>query len=200
MKRRARGYHRTLAALVTMSCATSSAYEWHEARYAPLPSAGLGGAPVVILPIGAVVAETGEAAVPGPVDSVIAATLSARVAGTSWFSAAAVRVRAQADRSMPHPDSLPMELLPFHLVKVVPQPLLGQMRLLVTKTRGKYILFPVRLTYRPGRGARAVRAEFTAVLVDTTVGVVAWKSDVAGEGDTPLAALTAALWVLTPRA
>lgn len=194
------------AAWVSVSCASANTYVWREMDFAPLPAAGLAGAPVLILPLvgleaGPGVEGDGDI---GPnakarVDSVIAVTLTKRVPAVPWMAAGTARARVEADSSLPHLDSLPMHLLPLRALMTVSPELIEPLRSLITITQGRYVMAPVRVTWRPGANGLK-RAEFTVLLIDARVGAVAWKSDVAGEDTTPLGALMQAVWMLTATA
>ena len=197
------GLAAALAAISVLSCSTSLAYTWRDDDFAALPVGGLAGHRIWILPVMDLSAAPGvedDGAVgPGArtrADSVIAATLQRRVPASSWVPAAEVRARAEADRTLPHPDSMPMHLLQLRALMSVPQKLLDQMRALVASDQGRYIFVPARLTYRVTSNRRA-RVEATVLLIDTKLGVAVTKSDVSGEDATSLGALTATIRALT---
>ncbi len=192
-----------IAAFAALSCASANAYTWRAADYAPLPADGLAGAPVLILPLANLVgnpavaggADTGPAA-RAIADSVIVSTLNRRLSNVGWIPASEMRRKAEADPSLPHPDSMPMHQLSNRALMGVPRPLLDQMRALMATTQGHYLLVPVHLAYLPGFRLPA-RAQLTLMLVDTKVGANGWKSDVSGEGTDALSALTTAIRTLT---
>lgn len=193
----------TVAAFASLSCASGTAYMWREKEFARLPTSGLWGSTVIILPVDTLAAApgfegAGELGAVGrrQADSVIAATLKIRAPNVVWTSAAMLRARAEADTSVPHPDSLLVHLLALRALMSVSAPLLEQLEKVVTITQGRYVLAPVWVTYRRGR-RRPARAEVTLVLVNVKVGAVAWKSDVAGEDANPLVALAQAIRTLT---
>lgn len=192
-----------LAVLAALSCASANAYMWRESDFSPLPIDGLAGAPVLVVPLGVLAGDPGAKgsedlsfAARVRVDSVIASGLRRRVPSVPWLDPATVRERAEADRSLPHPDSLALQDLKLRALMGVPPALLEQLRRLTTINQGKYVLMPARVTYRATKTGRA-RVEFTVILIDTRVGAIAWKSDVRGDDDTPLDALSAAIWSLT---
>ncbi|MSR07122.1 MAG: hypothetical protein EXR93_08675 [Gemmatimonadetes bacterium] len=193
-----------LATLATVSCAAAGAYMWRDSDFSALPIDGLAGAPVMVLPLlelaadpGAIGSEDLSYAQRLRVDSVIASGLHRRVPYVPWMDAVTVRERAEADRSLPHPDSLATSKLRLRALMGVPSDLLEQLRRLVTINHGRYVLMPARMTFKATKTGRA-RAEFTVILVDTKVGAIAWKSDAWGSDDTAFNAVTAAIFVLTP--
>ena len=191
-----------LAALAALSCAVSNEYVWRGQYFSFLPEV-IPGAPVMLLPTivlaadsGAVGADRIDRAGKVRLDSAIAATFSQLVTDTPWLDANTVRSRAEANPALPHPDSMPMHLLPLKAAETVPDTLMDQIRRLARLHPGRYHIVPAHITYRATRTGRA-RAEISIVMIDVKIGWVLWRSDFAGEGDTELGAVATGLKKLT---
>jgi hypothetical protein len=190
-------------ALAALSCATASTeYRWQGQFFSFLPEV-LPGAPVMLLPTIVLVADSGAVgasetgfAAKVRLDSAIATTFANLVTDTPWLGANEVRSRAEANPSLPHPDSMPMHLLPLKAAETVPRPLMTQIGALAKIHPGRYILVPGRVTYKATRTGRA-RVEASLVMIDVKIGWVLWRSDFAGEADTELNAIAVALRRLT---
>ena len=194
---------------------------------APLPTAGLAGQRVPLLPLTLVAAEDSlhwdaqladRRASLDKCDSIIASLLEARTPEVTWVGAAELRRAARRAAGIAaDPDQMGTAFLRADRLVDVPDPLRYQLRTLVGLTGARYALVPAGLVFRRtagrpdgqtgGAGVPPVRptarppvatAELSIVLVDTRVGRVGWRTTARGEGDDPWTALTRAVKSLTP--
>ncbi len=190
---------------------------------APLPTAGLAGQRVPLLPLTLVAAEDSlhwdaqladRRASLDKCDSIIASLLEARTPEVTWVGAAELRRAARRAAGIAaDPDQMGTAFLRADRLVDVPDPLRYQLRTLVGLTGARYALVPAGLVYRrtvgrsdpkglpDGRGRTdhpTATAELSVVLVDTRVGRVGWRTTARGEGDDPWTALTRAVKSLTP--
>ena len=183
-----------LAALATLSCAVSNAYVWQGQFFSFLPEV-LPGAPVMLWPTIVLEADSGAVGAndTGPagkirLDSAIGAHFARIVPDSPWLDANTIRSRAQANRSIPHPDSMPWQLLPLKAAETIPKVLMEQIRAGAKIHPARYHLVPGHVTYRATRTGLA-RVEMSLVMIDVKIGWVLWRSDFAGEADTELNAV-----------
>ena len=177
---------------------------------APLPTAGLAGQRVSVLPLTLVAAEdtlhweaviADRRATLDRSDSIIGTLLAARATEVTWVGPPELRRAARrAVGIAADPDQMGTAFLRATNVSYVPDPLRYQLRTLVGLTGGRYALVPAGLVYRhaPGSAPGVATAELSVVLVDTRVGRVGWRTIARGEGDDPWTALTRAVKSLTP--
>ena len=184
---------------------------------APLPTAGLAGQRVPLLPLTLVAAEDSlhwdaqladRRASLDKCDSIIASLLEARTPEVTWVGAAELRRAARRAAGIAaDPDQMGTAFLRADRLVDVPDPLRYQLRTLVGLTGARYALVPAGLVFRrtpiPGGAQHAAPlhaavAELSIVLVDTRVGRVGWRTTARGEGDDPWTALTRAVKSLTP--
>jgi len=184
---------------------------------APLPTAGLAGQRVSVLPLTLVAAEdtlhweaviADRRATLDRSDSIIGTLLAARATEVTWVGPPELRRAARrAVGIAADPDQMGTAFLRATNVIYVPDPLRYQLRTLVGLTGGRYALVPAGLVFRrsqtPGGAQHAAPlpvavAELSVVLVDTRVGRVGWRTIARGEGDDPWTALTRAVKSLTP--
>jgi hypothetical protein len=182
---------------------------------APLPTAGLAGQRVSVLPLTLVAAEdtlhweaviADRRATLDRSDSIIGTLLAARATEVTWVGPPELRRAARrAVGIAADPDQMGMAFLRATNVIYVPDPLRYQLRTLVGLTGGRYALVPAGLVFRrtvgqsDGRTDRpTATAELSVVLVDTRVGRVGWRTIARGEGEDPWTALTRAVKSLTP--
>lgn len=187
-----------LAALAALSCAVSNEYVWKGQFFSFLPEV-LPGAPVMLWPTIVLVADSGAVGASDTglvgrmhLDSAIGATFARIVPDSPWLDANTIRARAEANRSLPHPDSMPWHLLPLKAAETVPAVLMSQIRAVAKIHPARYHLVPGRVTYRATQSGRA-RAEVSLVMIDVKIGWVLWRSDFAGEADTELNAVAVGL-------
>jgi len=191
----------------------------------PLPTAGIAGQPVSLLPLTLIVAEDslhwtsqlGERRLAlTKSDSIVGALLKARAPEVSWVLPEDVRRAAhRAPGVVADPDQMGTAVLRAESIKQVPDPLRSQLRTLaaVAGSGGRFVVVPAALIYRrtgpqglpDGRGrsmypsaAAAGTAELSVVLVDVRTGQVGWRTVARGEGDDPWTALVRAVKSLTP--
>ena len=181
----------------------------------PLPTAGLAGQPVSILPLTLVAAEDSlrwnavlgdRAATLARSDSVIESLLKARSPEIPWVAPEEVRRAARrAPGVVTDPDQMATAILRAEKLTLVPDPLRSQLRTLAAVAGGgRYTLVPAALIYRRtggagvGVGRRTGTAELSIVLVDVRTGRIDWRTVARGEGDDPWSALARAVKALTP--
>ena len=177
---------------------------------APLPTAGLAGQQVSVLPLTLVAAEDTlhwEAVIADRrptldrCDSIIGSLLAGRSPEVTWVGPAELRRAARRAAGIAaEPDQMGTAFLRADAVIDVPDPLRYQLRTLVGLAGGRFALVPAGLVYRhlPGTAAGVATAELSIVLVDTRVGRVGWRTVARGEGPDPWTSLTRAVKSLTP--
>jgi len=192
----------------------------------PLPTAGIAGQPVSLLPLTLMLAEDslhwasqlGERRVAlTKSDSIVGALLKARAPEVSWVLPEDVRRAAhRAPGLVADPDQMATAVLRAESIKLVPDPLRSQLRTLaaVAGSGSRFVVVPAALIYRrigpkglPDGRSRTVyppaastmgSAELSVVLVDVRTGQVGWRTVARGEGDDPWTALVRAVKSLTP--
>jgi len=188
----------------------------------PLPTAGIAGQPVSLLPLTLMVAEDslhwtsqlGERrAALTKSDSILGALLKARAPEVSWVLPEDVRRAAhRAPGVVADPDQMATAVLRVESITQVPDPLRSQLRTLaaVAGSGGRFVVVPAALVYRRTVGRSDSRtiyptaptaggtAELSIVLVDVRTGQVGWRTVARGEGDDPWTALVRAVKSLTP--
>jgi len=177
---------------------------------APLPTAGLAGQKVSVLPLTLAAAEdtlhwdallADRRAALDRSDSIIATLLAAREPEVTWVGPAELRrVARRAAGIAAEPDQMGTSFLRAETLIDVPDPLRYQLRTLVALAGGRFALVPAGLVYRhaPGSPAGVATAELSIVLIDARVGKVGWRTVARGEGLDPWTALTRAVKSLTP--
>jgi hypothetical protein len=202
-----------VVALTALGCGPKKGAQQPEpAPTSPLPTAGLAGQKVALMPLALVAAEdslhwdalvANRRATLDKADSVINAFIAARAPEVTW--AGPDELRRTARRAIPiatDPDQMGTPFLRSDALIDVPDPLRYQLRTLLGLVGGRYALVPAGLVFRVSTPAAAPRgkatAELSMVLVDTRVGRVGWRTTARGEGDDPWTALTRAVKSLTP--
>lgn len=177
---------------------------------APLPTAGLAGQRVSLLPLTLAAAEdtlhweaviADRRATLDRSDSIIGTLLATRAPEVSWIGPADLRRAARRAAGIAaDPDQMGTAFLRGTTVIYVPDPLRYQLRTLVGLAGGRYALVPAGLVFRhaPGSAPGVATAELSVVLVDTRVGRVGWRTIARGEGEDPWTALARAVKSLTP--
>jgi hypothetical protein len=186
----------------------------------PLPTTGLSGQQVILLPLTLVAAEDSlhwetalgsRRATLARADSVVGALLEARAPEVTWVLPSEVRRAARrAPGLATDPDQLGTAVLRVQKLTVVPDPLRGQVRTLAALSGGgggRHVLFPVALIFRrtpatAGATRPAARptglAELALVLADIRTGRIEWRTIATGEGDDPWTTLARAVKNVTP--
>jgi hypothetical protein len=190
-------------------------------RTAPLPTAGIAGQKVSVLPLTLVAAEDSlhwdavigdRRATLDKCDSIIGTLLAGRSPEVTWVGPAELRRTARRAAGIAaEPDQMGIAFLRGDAVIDVPDPLRYQLRTLVALAGGRYALVPAGLVFRiaprPAGPVGAQHAaplpmmavaELSVVLVDARVGKVGWRTTARGEGQDPWTALTRAVKNLTP--
>lgn len=189
----------------------------------PLPTAGLAGQPVSLLPLTLIAAEDSlhweqvladRRATLSRADSTIAALLATRAPEVNWILPERLRRESRRTAGLAaDPDRMGSAILRAEQMLDVPDPLRTQLRTLVALAGGRVALVPAALVYRrsggptdgrtvaapkPVSGVNIATAELSVVLVDTRLGKVVWRTVARGDGADPWTALTGALKSLTP--
>lgn len=184
----------------------------------PLPTTGLSGQSVVVLPLTLVAIDDSlHWVLPDRhptllhADSLIGEMLMARSPEVAWVPASEVRRAAHhAPGIATSPDQLGTAVLRVEHLTTVPDPLRGQVRTLAALAGGgggRYVFIPVALIFRlppaaPGvprpAGTHTGLAELSLVVADIRTGIIQWRTMAIGEGDDPWTALTHAMKSLTP--
>ena len=188
---------------------------------APLPTAGLAGQKVSVMPLTLAAAEDTlhwEALIADrrttldKADSIIGSLLTARSPEVAWVGPAELRRAARRAAGLaPDPDQMGTSFLRADQLIDVPDPLRYQLRTLAALSGARFVLVPAGLVFRkaPVRpdavGAQHAAplpmvavAELSIVLIDTRVGRIQWRTTARGEGQDPWTALTRAVKSLTP--
>jgi len=189
---------------------------------APLPTAGLAGQQVSVLPLTLVAAEDSlhwesvladRRASLAKGDSVLGTLLKARAPEVGWLLPEELRRAARRSAGIAaDPDQMGSAILRTETLVQVPDPLRSQLRMLAALSGGgggRYALVPAALVYRRSGGTPVgqndtsgrpvlATAELSVVLVDVRLGRVEWRTVARGDGDDPWTALTRAVKSLTP--
>ncbi len=175
---------------------------------APLPTAGLAGQKVALLPLPLVAAEDSlhwesvladRRAALARGDSVIGALLTARAPEVTWVQPDELRrIARRAAGVATDPDQLGTAILRAENLVEVPDPLRSQLRTLAALAGSRFALIPAALVYRRTADRLTATAELSIVLVDVRLGRAAWRTVARGEGEDPWSALTRAVKSLTP--
>ena len=194
---------------------TKSSQEPEPRPTAPLPTAGLAGQRVALIPLALVGAEDTlhwDALIADrrntldKSDSILSTLLGARAPEVTWVAPAELRrIARRAPGIVTDPDQMGTPFLRGERIVDVPDPLRYQLRTLLGLVGGRYALVPAGLVFRraptPPAGAFAhppALAELSVVLIDTRIGKVGWRTTARGEGDDAWTALTRAVKNLTP--
>jgi hypothetical protein len=176
---------------------------------APLPTAGLSGQRVSLMPLTLIAAEDtlhwdmlvgDRRGSLDKADSVMAALLGARAPEVTWVGPAELRRTARRAAGIASdPDQMGTAFLRADQILDVPDPLRHQLRTLVGLVGGRFALVPAGLVFRKATDTSAVAtAELSVVLIDTRLGRVGWRTIARGDGADPWTALTRAMKNLTP--
>ena len=197
---------------VVLACGHPPAEKQTPAPTAPLPTTGISGQQVGILPVTIIAAEDSlhwdtVVAERQKADSVLTTLLKARAPEVGWVSADELRRSARrAPGIATDPEQMATPILRSHDIVQIPDPLRSQLRTLAAIAGGmRFVLVPAGLIYRRTVGLpdgrtdhQAATAELAIVMVDVRVGRVEWRTVARGEGDDPWTALTRAVKALTP--
>lgn len=200
--------------VLAAACGTKSAAAQQQPTpkpTAPLPTAGLAGSHVPLLPLTLVAAEDSlrwdslignRASALAHADSIIGSLIVARQPEVTWVLPEELRHQARrAPTLATNPDQMGTAVLRAERLVEVPDPLRSQFRAMVALADARFALVPAALVFRKSGGSadgRMGRAELSVVLVDARTGRVGWRTVARGEGDDPWTALTRAIKALTP--
>jgi hypothetical protein len=131
-------------------------------------------------------------------DSVIGEAFVSRSPEVKWVLPPALRKVARRSPGIGgDPDQMGQALLRAPKLKDVPEPLRATLRNLMAVVGGRVAMVPAALSFSPDSAGR-VRAALSLVAADTRAGKILWRSTALGDGATPAAALTAALYGVLP--
>jgi len=181
-----------------------------QAPIPPVPSEGLAGQQVALVPLTLVVTDPAfqsdtlfdryrdRRAALLRADSIIGEAFVGRAPEVRWVLPPALRKLARrAPGIVDDPDQMGQALLRAPKLKDVPDPLRASLRNLMAVAGGRVAMVPAALGFSPDADGR-IRAELSLVAADTRSGKVVWRSLALGGGATPDAALTAALEAVLP--
>ena len=181
-----------------------------QAPIPPVPSEGLAGQQVALVPLTLVVTDPAfqsdtlfdryrdRRAALLRADSIIGEAFIGRAPEVRWVLPPALRKLARrAPGIVDDPDQMGQALLRAPKLKDVPDPLRASLRNLMAVAGGRVAMVPAALGFSPDADGR-IRAELSLVAADTRSGKVVWRSLALGGGTTPDAALTAALEAVLP--
>ena len=181
-----------------------------QAPIPPVPSEGLAGQQVALVPLSLVVTDPAfqsdtlfdryrdRRAALLRADSIIGEAFVGRAPEVKWVLPPVLRKLARrAPGIVDDPDQMGQALLRAPKLKDVPDPLRASLRNLMAVAGGRVAMVPAALGFSPDADGR-IRAELSLVAADTRSGKVVWRSLALGGGATPDAALTAALEAVLP--
>ncbi len=181
----------------------------------PLPTAGIAGQRVPVLPLTRIGAEeelglawvdTARHATLLKADSLMGELLKARASEVNWVLPPDLRREARRSPTVAtDPDQMGTAFLAAPTVTEVVDPLRSELRTLVALSGGRYVLAPASLVFKKsisppvGPGPHgAITAELTVVMVDGRLGQVGWRTIAHAEADDPWLAYIRALKSMTP--
>jgi hypothetical protein len=175
-----------------------------------LPTVGLAGKTVGVLPITMVVADPTLQSSPvyneyrerraalHRADSLIAEALVGRGPEVHWVLPPELRKMARrAAGFVPDPDDMGQAVLRAPKLANIPDPLRSSLRSLLAIADARLALVPAAIGFGPEPDG-GIRADLTLVIGDARTGKVMWRSLVLGRGKTPDEALNAALASVLP--
>jgi hypothetical protein len=181
-----------------------------QVRVAPVPTEALAGQNVALIPITLVVADPqlqSDTIYAGYrdrrttlmwADSLIGEAFTGRAPEVHWVLPPTLRKSARrAPGLVGDPDQMGQAVLRAPNLRNVPDPLRSSLRNLMALVGGRVVMVPAAIGFaRDSVGA--VRADLSLVVADTRSGKVLWRSQAAGTGATPGAALESALATVLP--
>ncbi len=195
--------------LASLACSagsrTESAARPAAAAAPALAVAPLAGQTIPVLPITMLIAEPPtDEYLPGDraerlawVDSLVGEMLLEHGPEVTWVLPPELRrVAARAPNMMPEPDRMGQAVMRAPNLDRIPDPLRSYLRALSAMTNARLVMIPAAARLAPDSGA--VRAELVLLLADSRSGAVVWRSHPTVLGDTPRAALRAAMAHILP--
>jgi len=184
---------------------------------APIPTAGIAGQRVPVLPLTRVGAEealgfawvdTARHATLQKADSILGELLKARASEVTWVLPPDLRREARRSPTVAtDPDQMGTGFLSTSNVTEVPDPLRSELRTLVALAGGRFVLAPAALVFKrtvspPASGSKEphgeVTAELTVVMIDSRLGQVGFHTVAHAEADDPWLAFIRAVKAMTP--
>ena len=177
---------------------------------APVPTEGLTGQQVALMPLTLVAADPAleSDSLYAPyrdrrtaltwADSVIGEAFTGRAPEVQWVLPPKLRKLARRSPGLVNdPDQMGQAALRAPKMREIHDPLRSSLRNLMAVVGGRVVMVPAALGFAllPGR---RVHADLSLVAADTRSGKVLWRSQAAGSGATPDAALHAALASVLP--
>ena len=205
-----------MLALLSFSCAAGAQQPEPVSPPAPgqpaaaVPTAGLAGQNVALMPITLVAADPALQAdtIYAPyrdrrtallwADSLIGEAFVGRAPEVRWVPPAELRkVARRSPGIVSDPDQMGQAMLRSPKMREVPDPLRSSLRNLMAVVGGRMVMVPASLGF--GRQADGrLRADLSLVIADTRTGKVLWRSQAGGSGANPREALDAALAAALP--
>lgn len=144
--------------------------------------APLTGQPIPVLPITYVVADSGVPGLPATrteqlswIDSVFDSDLMAHGPEATWLPPSELRrVSRRAPEFVKDPSQMSQAVMRFDNLKVVPDPLLANLRMLVALTNSRFVMIPAAMRF--SRDSAGVSLEAVLVVADARSGAIAWRS------------------------
>jgi hypothetical protein len=175
-----------------------------------LPTEGLAGQQVAVMPLTLVAADSSLQAdtLYAPyrdrratlllADSLIGEALTGRAPEVRWVLPPALRkVARRSPGIVGDPDQMGQAMLRAPKLRDIPDPLRSSLRNLMAVVGGRVAMVPAALAFAREADGR-IRADLSLAAADTRGGKVIWRSLAVGRGATPPAALDAALAVVLP--
>jgi hypothetical protein len=170
-------------------------------------TAPLAGEKISVLPLTLLVAEpplNGEAPFRDRMlalrwsDSLLADALKTRAPDVDWVLPEQLRAMARrAPTVAPDPDRMGQSVMGAPKLAFMPDPLRTYARGLVAIAGGRRLLIPAAVTFTRTPAGK-VKTDMAIVMADARNGQVLWRTLSVGEGDTPDAAVYAALKAMLP--
>jgi hypothetical protein len=133
-------------------------------------------------------------------DTLIGEELTARGPEVQWILPPELRKIARRSPGMVgDPDQLGQAMMRNPRLQRLPDNFRQNIRGLVAVAGNRYVLIPAALGFSRAQDG-AVQADLSLVLADVRNGMVLWRSAATGRGDTPRAALRAAMAAVLPLA
>lgn len=196
-----------LLAACSGGSATTGSLSPAPAQAQALPTAGLAGLPVAVVPITIVIAHPSlgrdedladRVRALNWADSLIGDAMERRAPDVKWVLPPQLRkIARRAPSIVVDPDHMGQSIMRERKLKEVPDPLRANLRSLVALAGGRFAFIPAALSVSRD-STNAVQAELAAVVADVRTGKVGWRTLAVGKGASPTEALGAALATIFP--
>ncbi len=130
-------------------------------------------------------------------DSLFADALTGRAPEVTWVLPPELRRAARRSAGLAgEPDHYAHAILRDPLLKIVPDPLRGQIRTLVALVDARYVLAPAAEMF--SADSAGVKVELNLVIADARTGMIGWRSLATASAATPAQAFRAAMAKVLP--